>query len=132
MAHEAEGLFELSKAGSLGGMDKRIGFLEAGFENALAAREAPNSGNVVDLNDHPDGPWRERERRFHQLLDALPAAIYTTGTPAPFEWWNERIHPRMQELQAGSPPAAPPVRHTLQVDADTREPTFLSERAAEA
>ena len=70
-------------------MDKRTGFLEAGFENALAAREAPNSANIVDLNDHPEGPWRERERRFHQLLDALPAAIYTTDTAGRLTYYNE-------------------------------------------
>ena len=70
-------------------MDKRIGFLEAGFENALAAREAPNSGNIVDLNEHPDGPWRERERRFLQLLDALPAAIYTTDAAGRLTYYNE-------------------------------------------
>src|SRR5688572_31598023 len=69
-------------------MDTRIGFLEAGFENALAARELPNSGNIIDLNNHPDGPWRERERRFHQLLDVLPAAIYTTDTAGRLTYYN--------------------------------------------
>jgi hypothetical protein len=62
----------------------------------------------------------------------LPGVIYTTGTADPFEWWNERIHPRMQELQAGAPPGSPPVRHTLHVVEGTREPTFRSERAAGA
>lgn len=62
--------------------------------------------------------------------DDLPAVIYTTGTADSFEWWPERVHARMHELQAGSPPAAPPVRHVLHVAEDTREPTFRSEQPA--
>ena len=75
------------------------------------------------------GPPHEGRSLYIDELD-LPDVIYTTGTPAPFEWWNERIHPRMQELRAGAPPSPPPVRHTLRVAEDTREPTFHSERAA--
>ena len=75
------------------------------------------------------GPPHEGRSLYIDELD-LPDVIYTTGTPAPFEWWNERIHPRMQALRAGAPPSPPPVRHTLRVAEDTREPTFHSERAA--
>jgi hypothetical protein len=75
------------------------------------------------------GPPHEGRSLYIDELD-LPDVIYTTGTSAPFEWWNERIHPRMEALRAGAPPAAPPVRHTLRVAEDTREPTFHSERAA--
>jgi len=77
------------------------------------------------------GPPHEGRSLYMDELD-LPAVIYTTGTAAPFEWWDERIHLRMQDLQAGAPPAAAPVRHTLQVAEDTREPTFRSELAAGA
>jgi len=77
------------------------------------------------------GPPHEGRSLYIDELD-LPAVIYTTGTAAPFEWWDERTHPRMQELQAGAPPATPPVRHMLQVADDTREPTFRSEQAAGA
>ena len=69
-------------------MDKRVGFLETEFEHALAIREAPNSSNIVDLNNHPDVSPRERERRFHQLLDVLPAAIYTTDTAGRLTYYN--------------------------------------------
>lgn len=77
------------------------------------------------------GPPHEG-RALYMDEEDLPAAIYTTGTADPFEWWNERIHGRMQELLARSEMAAAPVRHVLQVDNDTREPTFRSEALAPA
>ncbi len=73
-----------------------------------------------------EGPPHEGRSLYMDELD-LPAAIYTTGTAEPFEWWNERIHDRMLELMARAEPTAPPVRHTLHVADDTREPTFRSE-----
>lgn len=70
-------------------MDQRIGFLEAEFDKAVAAHDAPygNGNNVVDL--HPEGWWHERERRFRGLLDALPAAVYTTDAQGRLTYYNQ-------------------------------------------
>src|SRR5450759_715720 len=62
-------------------MDKLGGFLESAMERAMAARdEAPTDKNVVPLaaSLRAQATLRERERRGRELLDALPAAIYTT------------------------------------------------------
>ena len=79
------------------------------------------------------GPPHGGRSLYIDELD-LPAVIYTTGTADQFEWWNERIHPRMEALRAevGAEGAAavPPVRHILVVPEDTREPVFESERTA--
>jgi hypothetical protein len=78
-------------------------------------------------------PPHEGRSLYIDELD-LPAVIYTTGTADQFEWWDERIHPRMQALraQAGADAvqAAPSVRHVLVVPEDTRQPVFQSERTA--
>jgi hypothetical protein len=79
------------------------------------------------------GPPHEGRSLYIDELD-LPAVIYTTGTADHFEWWDERIHLRMQALRAEAGAdavlVAPPVRHTLVVPEDTREPVFQSERTA--
>ena len=75
------------------------------------------------------GPPHEGRSLYIDELD-LPGGIYTTGASEPFEWWNERIHDRMLELRARGESAAPPVRHTLHVADETREPTFRSEALA--
>jgi PAS domain S-box-containing protein len=69
-------------------VEKRLSFLEAELENALAAREAPGSSNVVDFDQTPEGLARERERRFRDLLDALPAAVYTTDASGRLTYYN--------------------------------------------
>ncbi len=52
-------------------MDNVIGFLETELDRV--AREAAGSDKVVPLQPHrEEGTLRERERRFRQLLDALP------------------------------------------------------------
>ena len=69
---------------------KVIGHLENELERALAARKEPaNDQNVVMFA----GPWREpegpRERRFRELLDALPAAVYTTDAEGRITYYND-------------------------------------------
>lgn len=58
-----------------------VGFLESEFERALAVRGgAATAENVVPMGEPQlaRAALRERARRFRELLDALPAAIYTT------------------------------------------------------
>jgi len=72
-------------------MDQPIGFLESEFERALAAREAQTTDNVVPLAGalRNQETLRERERRFRELLDALPAAVYTTDAAGRITYYNE-------------------------------------------
>ena len=73
-------------------MDTPVGFLESEFEHAMAAR-APVGGNdnVVPIADalRSQATLRERERRFRDLLDALPAAVYTTDAAGRITYYNE-------------------------------------------
>ena len=71
-----------------------------------------------------DSPHAGRSLYIDEL--DLPATIYTTAAGRPFEWWNERTHELMRELPAGSDPAAPPVRHELRIDEETRHPEFVA------
>jgi PAS domain S-box-containing protein len=73
-------------------MDQQFGLLENEFERALATREAKATGeNVVPIA----GPLRsqqamhERERRFRELLGALPAAVYTTDADGRITYYND-------------------------------------------
>ena len=71
-------------------MDKVIGFLETELERAVAACEVAGSDKVVPLQPHHEGgTLRERERRFRQLLDALPAAVYTTDAQGRITYFND-------------------------------------------
>jgi PAS domain S-box-containing protein len=77
-------------------MEQQIGFLESELERALAARlpAAPanaDADNVVWINGAPREHMapRERERRFRALLDALPAAVYTTDADGRITYYNE-------------------------------------------
>lgn len=73
-------------------MDKLSSFLESEFERALAARgEAPADENVVPMAGslRAQATLRERERRFRDLLDALPAAIYTTDATGRLTYYND-------------------------------------------
>src|SRR6478752_9304759 len=63
-----------------------VSFLEGEFERAVTGHSEETSNNVVDL--HPDRA-AERERRFRGLLEALPAAIYTTDTAGRITYYNE-------------------------------------------
>lgn len=71
-------------------MDMPSGFLESEFERALAARGA-SADNVVPLSEplRSQVVLRERERRFRDLLSALPAAIYTTDAAGRITYYNE-------------------------------------------
>jgi PAS domain S-box-containing protein len=79
---------------SIGGLRREmhpdIGFLEGEFERAVVARETDeNSSNIIELNQSAESRQLERERRFRRLLDALPAAIYTTDAAGRITYFNE-------------------------------------------
>src|SRR6185503_16492256 len=62
-------------------MEEPFGFLESEFERALTTMvPAPAADNVVQISDslRSRDTLRVRERRFRELLGALPAAVYTT------------------------------------------------------
>jgi|BarGraIncu00222A_1022003.scaffolds.fasta_scaffold08635_4 PAS domain S-box-containing protein len=73
-------------------MDKPIGFLESEFERVIAARGGASADEKVVPITEPlraQATLRERERRFRKLLDALPAAIYTTDAAGRLTYYNE-------------------------------------------
>ena len=73
-------------------MDESIGLLESEFEHAIAAMHpAPTADNVVPISEalRSHGLVRERERRFRELLDALPAAVYTTDAAGRITYYND-------------------------------------------
>lgn len=66
-------------------------FLESALERAIAERgEAAAEDNVVPIMPavRAQNTLRERERRFRELLDALPAAIYTTDAEGRLTYYN--------------------------------------------
>jgi two-component sensor histidine kinase/PAS domain-containing protein len=72
------------------GMDTKFGFLESELERAMSAR-ASDDETVVSLGDalRERKTLRERERRFCELLSALPAAVYTTDSEGRLTYFNE-------------------------------------------
>ncbi len=68
-----------------------MSFLESEFERAIAAQEAQTLNKVVPLSGalRSQEKSRERERRFRELLDALPAAVYTTDATGRITYYNE-------------------------------------------
>lgn len=73
-------------------MEQSIGFLESELDRALAARgESAQAENVVPIAGalRIQETLRERERRFRTLLDALPAAVYTTDAAGRITYYNE-------------------------------------------
>ena len=73
-------------------MEEPFGFLESEFERALTTRDpAPATDNVVQISDslRSRDTLRERERRFRELLGALPAAVYTTDAAGRITYYNE-------------------------------------------
>src|ERR1035441_10762130 len=73
-------------------MDKPSGFLESEFERVIAARGGASAAqNVVPISEplRARATLRERERRFRELLDALPAAIYTTDAAGRLTYYND-------------------------------------------
>jgi len=70
-----------------------VGFLESELEHVMTAR-APDTAalrNVVPIARALRGQpaMRERMRRFRDLLDALPAAVYTTDADGRITYYNE-------------------------------------------
>lgn len=73
-------------------MEEPFGFLESEFERVLTTRgQAPATDNVVQISDslRPQTTLRERERRFRELLGALPAAVYTTDAAGRITYYND-------------------------------------------
>ena len=74
-------------------MDQTTGFLESELDRAVAAlrfNATGDSSNVVALDTlRSQATLRERERRFRELLDALPAAVYTTDAAGRITYYNE-------------------------------------------
>ena len=73
-------------------MDDSIGLLESEFERAAAAMyPAPAADNVIPISEamRSHGLVRERERRFREMLDALPAAVYTTDAAGRVTYYND-------------------------------------------
>jgi PAS domain S-box-containing protein len=73
-------------------MNELIGLLESEFERSAAAMHpAPAADNVVPISEtlRSHGIVRERERRFRELLDALPAAVYTTDAAGRITYYND-------------------------------------------
>ena len=71
-------------------MDKP-GLLESEFERVVTAYgPAMGAGiNVVPIADTPHGQATQGEHRFHDLLDALPAAVYTTDSAGRVTYYND-------------------------------------------
>jgi len=74
-------------------VDQTTGFLESELDRAVAAlrfNATGDSSNVVALDTlRSQATLRERERRFRELLDALPAAVYTTDAAGRITYHNE-------------------------------------------
>ena len=74
-------------------MNQATGFLESELDRAVAAlrfNATGDSSNVVALDTlRSQATLRERERRFRELLDALPAAVYTTDAAGRITYYNE-------------------------------------------
>jgi PAS domain-containing protein len=78
-------------------VDQKTGFLEDELDRAVAAWQfsaAGDSSNVVALDTlRSQATLLERERRFRELLDALPAVVYTTDAAykqAAADLWGHR------------------------------------------
>ena len=72
-------------------MDEAIGFLESELDRAVAVLgQSAASDKVVPIDvARSQGRMRERERRFRELLDALPAAVYTTDAAGRITYYND-------------------------------------------
>src|ERR1017187_3302968 len=73
-------------------MDKPTGFFEGERGRVIAARGGASADqNVVPISEplRARATLRERERRFRELLDALPAAIYTTDAAGRLTYYND-------------------------------------------
>jgi len=69
-----------------------LGFVENEFERAVTAQSgAAGDKNVVSMSKtaRPVVAPQERERRFRELLEALPAAVYTTDAQGRITYYND-------------------------------------------
>jgi len=72
--------------------DLHLTLLESGFDRVL---DEPSNGSrsesVREGNSPGEALLRDgaRDRRFHQLLDALPVAVNTTDAAGRFTFYNE-------------------------------------------
>jgi PAS domain S-box-containing protein len=69
-----------------------VGFLESEFERTASAQSgAAGDQNVVSMpkTARPLVAPQERERRFRELLEALPAAVYTTDAQGRITYYND-------------------------------------------
>ncbi|MEP7031817.1 MAG: PAS domain-containing protein [Pseudolabrys sp.] len=70
-------------------MDRPISFLESELERAMLTHGGePGEGNVVPISKSSQASLRERERRFRDLLEALPVAVYTTDAAGRITYFN--------------------------------------------
>ena len=73
-------------------MDSKFSFLESERAGAARgdARPSNNNDNIVSIGDLPrtQALLSERERRFDALLEALPAAVYTTDAMGRLTYYN--------------------------------------------
>ena len=73
-------------------MDQPGGFLESELERAIAAHsEGSGDDKVVPFSPaaHAQAALTERERRFRELLNALPSAVYTTDADGRLTYFND-------------------------------------------
>jgi PAS domain S-box-containing protein len=74
-------------------VDQKTGFLEDELDRAVAAWQfsaAGDSSNVVALDTlRSQATLLERERRFRELLDALPAVVYTTDAAGLITYYKQ-------------------------------------------
>ena len=71
-------------------MEPEFSFLESEFERAVRGRSRRGANeNLYSVGNASPLNARERERRFLELLDALPAAIYTTDTDGRLTYYND-------------------------------------------
>ncbi len=90
VARPARGAQIVVRAGNWLGMNEPIGFLENELERAVMAfGRMPAADNVVPIVDSLRSQATVRERRFRELLDALPAAIYTTDAAGRITYYND-------------------------------------------
>src|SRR4029079_2900629 len=73
-------------------MEEPFGFLESEFGRALTHKaDDAAADNVVQISDslRSRDTLRVRERRFRELLGALPAAVYTTDAAGRILYYND-------------------------------------------
>jgi PAS domain S-box-containing protein len=71
-------------------MDKEFGFLETELERAVTARGTDGAPAAPAGDPWPhDATLPEPERRFRELLGALPAAVFTTDAKGRLTYYND-------------------------------------------